>query len=556
MRSLSLIPASLLLAAPLSAQDLDWVAQFGGPDGRGLFGLLDQGGGESFLASNVTGGIHGPPLGGIDLVLERRGDDGAVLWGVQLGSNEDELGTAMAASEGGGYLIAGNTTGSWGAPNQGRDDAFVAKVDAAGNTIFLQQFGGADIDLVRDVISDGAGGAYVCGYTYSALFGPNQGNRDCWLARFDATGALAWSKQIGGSNSDRFFALADDGAGGVFAIGETRSAFAGALGFGEDLLIARYSGGGFPILERGFGVIGDDSAFDAVPDGQGGLFVVGESSGGITGPVPAVSVGFVARFDPFANLTWITSFGEGSFTDAQAIARDDTGTLHVAGSTRGTLFGPSTSSLPSGWVAQVNEEGRVLHGLRVESSGFDVAGLLAPRTGGGAFVAGLATGVLVPGAVAGQDNAWLAALDGVRAERVCGPAVVNSTGLPARLDAIGSNVASKNQLTLIASRLPAQQFGMFIASMTEGLTPMVGGGAGTLCLGGTVGRFAPNVGYALANSGPDGTVEYGIDLTRIPQAGGLVQAIAGQRWTFQMWFRDFDQGVTSNLTDAVRVLLR
>lgn len=129
----------------------------------------------------------------------------------------------------------------------------------------------------------------------------------------------------------------------------------------------------------------------------------------------------------------------------------------------------------------------------------------------------------------------------------CGPAIANSTGAPATIGAFGSALASFNDVTLRASGLPTNTFGIFAVSMSPGsLTPP--GSQGVLCLGGQIGRY-----NTVLNSGADGSFELGIDVAAIPQGGANVAAMAGDVWRFQGWFRDANPTATSNFTDAVAI---
>lgn len=133
----------------------------------------------------------------------------------------------------------------------------------------------------------------------------------------------------------------------------------------------------------------------------------------------------------------------------------------------------------------------------------------------------------------------------------CGPAVANSTGLSGRIDAIGSLSATSNNLTLRLSELPGNTFALLLNSQSQGSVPLLGGGQGTLCLGGSIGRF---VGAGeLRRTLPDGTSSLRIDTSRVPSGQGTQSVSSGQTWNFQAWFRDVNPVVTSNLTDAVAV---
>lgn len=134
----------------------------------------------------------------------------------------------------------------------------------------------------------------------------------------------------------------------------------------------------------------------------------------------------------------------------------------------------------------------------------------------------------------------------------CGPAAPNSTGQSGALLASGSASASLGVLSLVASRLPNNAFGFFLASQTQGFVQQPGGSQGNLCLGGAIGRY---VGPGqIKNSGATGSFVLVLDLAATPQPNGFVAVTAGQTWNFQCWHRDALGGAaTSNFTDASAV---
>ncbi|MEM1448088.1 MAG: YncE family protein [Planctomycetota bacterium] len=131
----------------------------------------------------------------------------------------------------------------------------------------------------------------------------------------------------------------------------------------------------------------------------------------------------------------------------------------------------------------------------------------------------------------------------------CGPAVANASGAPGVISAVGSSAASDGELTLVASSLPTNSAGYFVASMTQDFVVGPGGSAGNLCIGGSVARFAAQ----LQNSGLSGSFSIDVDLDAIP-TNPSQQVLAGQTWNFQAWFRDSAMGQpTSNFTDALSI---
>ena len=131
----------------------------------------------------------------------------------------------------------------------------------------------------------------------------------------------------------------------------------------------------------------------------------------------------------------------------------------------------------------------------------------------------------------------------------CGPANLNSTGQPAVIEALGSEVVVANCLRLTALQLPTQQFGYFLNSQTQSFVPFAGGSQGNLCLGGAIGRNNDQI----QNSGITGEFAIQVDLTMLPTPGGMHSVIAGETWNFQAWFRDNSPGPTSNFTDGVSI---
>jgi len=124
-------------------------------------------------------------------------------------------------------------------------------------------------------------------------------------------------------------------------------------------------------------------------------------------------------------------------------------------------------------------------------------------------------------------------------------AVPNSTGQPGALVALGSDRLRDDDLTLRATDLPPNQFGIFVVGDAQASIPMAGG-AGTLCLGGAIGRYQAEV----FDSGSGGSAELAVDPARIPAPNAFVAAAAGETWNFQCWHRDAG---TSNFTIAVAV---
>lgn len=137
----------------------------------------------------------------------------------------------------------------------------------------------------------------------------------------------------------------------------------------------------------------------------------------------------------------------------------------------------------------------------------------------------------------------------------CPEVVANSTGQPGDMQLVGSPVAEENDLTMLATNLPADTFGFFIVSQTRGVINQPGGSAGVLCIAGSIGRYV-SPGQIL-NSGTLGEFSLAVDTMAIPQPTTSIPALPGDTFNFTAWYRDSVAGTaTSNFADAVSVSFR
>lgn len=132
-------------------------------------------------------------------------------------------------------------------------------------------------------------------------------------------------------------------------------------------------------------------------------------------------------------------------------------------------------------------------------------------------------------------------------------AVVNQAGLMGQISAFGSNLVGTNDVTLVASDVPPQQFGIFIVGRTQGFVPSAGGSNGNLCLSGAIGRYSQP--GQIKSTGTMGTFELVLDLTQIPLGSVPVAAMSGDTFNFQAWHRE-GVGGGSNFTNGVSVLFQ
>jgi CotH kinase protein/Lamin Tail Domain len=122
----------------------------------------------------------------------------------------------------------------------------------------------------------------------------------------------------------------------------------------------------------------------------------------------------------------------------------------------------------------------------------------------------------------------------------------NSTGAAAVLSGEGSPLIVDNDVTLSVTGLPVGQPGYFLMSDSAAFVAGFGGSQGNLCLGSPILRFNGDV---LVVDG-QGQVSFSPDLNNLPQ-GTVLQA--GERWNFQLWYRDLNPANTSNTSNGLTI---
>ena len=65
---------------------------------------------------------------------------------------------------------------------------------------WIRQLGTSSTDESNGVSADGLGNVYISGYTNGSLGGPNAGNEDAFVSKYDAAGTLQWTRQLGTSS--------------------------------------------------------------------------------------------------------------------------------------------------------------------------------------------------------------------------------------------------------------------------------------------------------------------------------------------------------------------
>jgi hypothetical protein len=167
------------------AGNLLWIRQLGTSGYDIAQATASDGSRGVYVAGTTNGSLGGPKAGAYDAWLARFDGGGSLIWIRQLGTSGDDDVLAAAPESSGGVHVAGQTSGSLGGPSAGMGDAWLAQFDGAGHRVWMRQLGSTFVERAWGVAVDGGSGIYVAGTTSGSFGAPSAGGNDAWLARYD-----------------------------------------------------------------------------------------------------------------------------------------------------------------------------------------------------------------------------------------------------------------------------------------------------------------------------------------------------------------------------------
>jgi YVTN family beta-propeller protein len=250
------------------------------------------------------------------------------------------------------------------------NDAFVAKLSPDGSSLVYSTFLGGDsyAESGFAIAIDGAGNAYVTGYTVSTDFPTTpgafdhdlSGNHDGFVAKLNSNGtALLYSSFLGGNGEDYGYDIALDGSGQAYVTGMTQStdlattpgAFESSYngGFSDGYVVKVAADGSVLTYATYLGGSLDESSDGIVVDSAGSAYVTGYTGSpnfpttpGAWDTSPPAGDAFVLKLNPAGSgLLYSTFLGGSGFEGGRAIALDSLGSAYITGRTDSSDF-PTT----------------------------------------------------------------------------------------------------------------------------------------------------------------------------------------------------------------------
>lgn len=257
--------------------------------------------------------------------------------------------------------------GAFQASNAGNYDAFVSKYDSSGNKLWSTYYGGSGNDFASKLKVDNSGNIIFCGHTTSTDFPlssaawqmANAGGYDAFLVKLDAAGNRIWSTYIGGSGGELGIDVATDSANNILFGGQsgsldfpiTTGAFQTSLAGAIDAIVCKFNASGNMVWGTYYGGNNAEDAHCITVDNSNNIIIAGGSNSTNLSTTPGALQStltgsfdiYILKLDNNGNRLWSTYFGGSNYDDVFGISTDSVNNIYFGGNTNSIDF-PVTGS--------------------------------------------------------------------------------------------------------------------------------------------------------------------------------------------------------------------
>lgn len=163
----------------------------------------------------IAGKTAVDPLSMASLYLVKTDVNGDTMWTKTISGGASSFeGKSIIANSDGTYILAlDDSTASHDS------DVRIMKLDNSGGIVWNKSYGGTDKDICKTIRPTSDGGYIVSSVARS--FG--WVNPDMWILKLDANGDTVWTQHFGGSGHEHCYSVRQTSDGGYIAVGHARS---------------------------------------------------------------------------------------------------------------------------------------------------------------------------------------------------------------------------------------------------------------------------------------------------------------------------------------------
>lgn len=413
-----------ILTAALQAQTPVWVQQMGGKGVDVGTAIAVDGFGNVYTAGTFSGTADFDPrpdtyylrtTGDTDIFVSKLDASGRFIWAKQFKGSGNDYVSAIAVDADGNVYTTGHffDTADFD-PGEGNDilisagraDAFISRLDANGNHVWVGKFGGTNNVRGNALALDGSGYMYIAGeFEGGADFDPgapgyftfSAGGIDAFITKLDTAGKFVWVKKMGGLSNDQPYSIALDKTGNIHLAGTFYGTAQFNPGFGtynltsaggKDIFIVKLDNTGSFLWARQLGGSMDDQAFSMALDEFGNIYTSGrffhkaDLDPGVNALIftsAGSSDAFISKLDASGNLIWAKQVGGAGEDAGYKITLDAAGAVYTTGifnesvvfDTGNNTLSLQTAGVSDVFVSKFDALGNVVWAYSMGGEGYD-----------------------------------------------------------------------------------------------------------------------------------------------------------------------------------------
>ena len=295
-------------------------------------------------------------------------ESGTMEWSKTYGGTNYEIGSCIAQTSDGGYIITGYTD-SYGA---GNEDVWLIKTNADGEEEWNKTYGATSLDMGNCVQQTSDGGYIISADTKS--FGAGGG--DLWLIKTDENGNEEWSKTYGGTENEGNYFVIQTGDRGYIITGYITSHDAED----SDVWLIKTDENGNEEWNRTYGGRGSDWGYSVCITEDGGYIITGFTNSLGSGQTDV----WLIKTDENGNEEWSKSYGGTENEWGRCVKQTSDGGYIITGYTRS--YG--IAGYPDVWLIKTDGNGNEIWSKTYGSTYEDFGQWVEQTSDGGYIITG------------------------------------------------------------------------------------------------------------------------------------------------------------------------
>jgi len=338
--------------------------------------------------------------------------EGNIQWETTLGGTANETIHDIQQTADGGYIVGAFSTSSDGdvVGNNGMRDFWIVKLDASGNIVWRTGAGGGEDDILEAIIETSDGAIVAVGFTSSDTFDVS-GQSDAWVVKLDENGELLWETNLGDAQRDVAMSVVETVDLGYAFTGSTET-----VADKRDVWVVKLDQDGLVEWDRKYGGSENDTAnsIQQTPDGG---YIIGGASQSENGNVlenKGGSDAFIIKTDEVGNIVWTKSYGGSNSDWITDIKQTNNGGYIAIGSSSSDDFDvENNNGAADFWILRLQANGDMVWQQNLGGQGDDYAFSIQETSDGGFITAGTwYTNIMGNGeGTTGDFNYWVIKLE-------------------------------------------------------------------------------------------------------------------------------------------------